>query len=210
MRVHHVVVPLVDGDVDRLADSPSRVVDPRRGVGELHEVPEVFDRAVAAAAVEVADERGAVCRGEDRPLTAEFDVVRAIPRDLDELLRGRRLHKRPAETSREPDALSIDRCACSREELERVRRAVELDADLFENPFGVRLEQGEALFAQHLDGLQCAREERLTCDLRLQAGCLAPRPAAASTSTFGHVGHAGLLPVVARRRRVVRPAPDVA
>ncbi len=49
VRGDHVVVALVDGQIDRLADRPARVVEPRRDVGELHEVPEVLDRPVAAA-----------------------------------------------------------------------------------------------------------------------------------------------------------------
>ena len=66
VRVDHVEVPLVDGDVDRLAHRPATVVEMRRQVRELHEVPEVLDRAVTPALVEIADERGAVVRREDR------------------------------------------------------------------------------------------------------------------------------------------------
>ena len=45
------------------------------GVGQLHEVAEVLDRAVAPAVVEVADERRAVVRGEDRVRPADLDVA---------------------------------------------------------------------------------------------------------------------------------------
>ena len=57
-------------------------------VGELHEVPEVLDRAVAPAAVEVADERRAVVRGEDGVRPADLDVVVRVAGDLGELARG--------------------------------------------------------------------------------------------------------------------------
>ena len=128
VRVDHVEVPLVDRHVDRLADRAAGVVQPRRRVRELHEVAEVLDRPVPAAAVEVADERRAVGRREDRPVPAEDDVVRAVPGDLGELRRRRRLDERAAQAAREPHPLAVDGRACVREELERVGRAVELDA----------------------------------------------------------------------------------
>ena len=66
VRIDHVEVALVHRHVDRLADRPAAVVEVRAHVRELHEVAEVLDRAVAPAVVEVADERRAVVRGEDR------------------------------------------------------------------------------------------------------------------------------------------------
>ena len=134
VRVDHVEVPLVDRHVDRLADRAAGVVQPRRRVGELHEVAEVLDRPVPAAAVEVADERRAVGRREDRPVPAEDDVVRAVPGDLRELRRRRRLDERAAQAAREPHPLAVDGRARRREELERVGRVVELDPDLLEDP----------------------------------------------------------------------------
>jgi hypothetical protein len=44
-------------DVDRLAHGPAAVVEVRREVRQLHQVLEVLDRAVSAAAIEVAHER---------------------------------------------------------------------------------------------------------------------------------------------------------
>ena len=60
-----------------------------RGVGELHEVAEVLDRAVAPAVVEVAHERRAVVRGEDRVHPADLDVALRVAGELGELARAR-------------------------------------------------------------------------------------------------------------------------
>ena len=57
MAVHHVEVALVDRQVDRLADRAARMVQRARHVGELDEVAEILDPRVAAAFVEIADER---------------------------------------------------------------------------------------------------------------------------------------------------------
>ncbi len=91
VRVDHVVVPLVHGQVDRLAHRAAGVVQERRHVRELHEVPEVLDRAVAAAAVEVAHERRSVGRREHGRVAAEVHGVRRVARELVELARGGRL-----------------------------------------------------------------------------------------------------------------------
>ena len=62
VAVDHVEMPLVDRQVDRLADRAAGVVQRRRHVGQLDEVAEVLDVRVAPALVEVADERRAVGR----------------------------------------------------------------------------------------------------------------------------------------------------
>ena len=66
----------------------------RRHVGQLHEVAEVLDRAVAPPVVQVADERRAVVRGEDRVHPADLDVPLRVPRVLGELARRARLDDR--------------------------------------------------------------------------------------------------------------------
>src|SRR4029077_441644 len=73
------------------------------------EVPEVLDRAVAPAAVEVAHERRAVVRDEDRMHPADLDVPRRVPGVLGVLARGGRLDDLPAHPTREahPDAVEV-------------------------------------------------------------------------------------------------------
>ena len=89
MRVDHVVVPLVDRQVDGLADGAARVVQERRHVRELDEVAKVLDRPVAAPVVEVAHERRAVGGREDGVRAADLDVVRRVARHLREARRAR-------------------------------------------------------------------------------------------------------------------------
>ena len=73
VAVDHVEMALVDRHVDRLADRAAGMVQPGRGLRELHEVAEILDRAVAAALVEVHDEGRAVGRREDDALAADLD-----------------------------------------------------------------------------------------------------------------------------------------
>ena len=77
VRIDHLEMALVDGQVDRLADRSARMVDVRAHIGELHEIAEILDRAVAAALVEVVDEGRAVVRREDGRLAADLDAALA-------------------------------------------------------------------------------------------------------------------------------------
>ncbi len=179
MRVDHVVVPLVDGEVDRLADRPAGVVEPRRDVGELHEVAEVLDRPVAPSAVEVADEGRAVRGREDRVRAAEDDAALGVAGDLGELARRGRLHELAADAAREADALAVDVCAGVAEELDRVGGVAEVDPDLLEDRVGVLLDHREALLGEDLDRGERAGQERNALDDGVQPRCLAGGPAAA-------------------------------
>ena len=92
VRVDHVVVPLVHGEVDRLADRASRVVQVRRRVRQLYEVTEVFDRPVAPAAVQIAYEFLLARRDNQHDADLRKDVVvKAAGSD-----RRHRAKKRPA------------------------------------------------------------------------------------------------------------------
>ena len=141
VRIDHVEVALVDRHVHRLAHRPARVVEMRRHVGELHEVPEVLDRAVAAAAVQVAHERRAVVRGEDRVHPADLDVPFRVARVLGELAWRGRLDDRAAHPAREPDPLPVDGRAGLAQDPEGVGIAAELEADLLEDRVGVVLDE---------------------------------------------------------------------
>ena len=177
VRVDHVEVALVDRDVDRLADRAAAVVEVRRGVGQLHEVAEVLDGAVAPAAVEVAHERRAVVRGEDRVHPADLDVVPASFRAYWVNWRGaRRLDDRAAHPAREADPLAVDVGARLPQQPERVRVAAEVDADLLEDRVGVLLDQREALLAEDLERRERARQEGRPLGVGLQSrGAGGPR-----------------------------------
>ena len=160
VRVDHVVVPLVHRKVDRLAHRAARVVQERRRVRELHEVAEVLDRAVAAATVEVADERRAVRRREHGRRAPQVDGVRRVAGDLVELARRRRLDELAGETREGTGPARRRRRSRRRsEQLERVGRLAEVDADLLEDRVGVVLDRLEALLGQDLDRRQRAGDE---------------------------------------------------
>jgi hypothetical protein len=120
-----------------------------RGVGELHEVPEILDRAVPAAAVEFADEGGTVGRREHGGGAA--DVHGRPARVLVELARRGRLDQLAGEAAREPHALAFDLAAGLGEQLVRVRSLTEIDPDGLEDGVGVVLDRREALFVEDLE-----------------------------------------------------------
>ena len=203
MRIHHVQVPLVDRQVDGLADRPARVVEVRRGVRELHEVAEVLDRAVAAAVLEIAHERGAVRRGEHRARAADLHRVRRVPRDLGEGAGRGRLYELPCEPAREADTLAVDLCASFLQQRAGVGRLAEVDADLLEDRVGVLLDEREALLGHDLDGGERAGDEGDGLDGGVQAGGLACGTTSAAAAGVG--AHSLLLPrgdaLVTRRLR---------
>ncbi len=122
---------------------PPRVVEVRASVGQLHEVAEVLDRAVAPAVVEVAHERRAVVRREDRVRRRRSATFRSrVAGVLGELARRGRLDDLAAHAAREADPLALRRRRRpSRNRRERVRVAAELDADLLEDRVGVVLDE---------------------------------------------------------------------
>ena len=182
VAVDHVEVPLVDRQVHGLADRAAGVVQRLRQVGELHEVAEVLDVRVPAAFVEVVDERRAVGGGEHRVRAADLDVARGIPGVLRELARRRRLDQPAAQASRHAHPLAVDVRTRGLPDCERFRVLAELDADLLEDGVGVVLDEGEALFAQHLVHRNVARyvRDRMTGlrGARDALGIAGARPAA--------------------------------
>ena len=188
MAVDHVEVALVDRQVDRLADGPAAVVQVGRQVGQLHEVAEVLDGPVAAPAVQVAHERRAVGRREDRAHAADVDVARRVAGDLPEVVRGGGLDDGPAHAAREADPLAVDVGAGLAQQAQGVRVAAEVDADLLEDRVGVVLDEREPLLREDLEGGHRARQERRV-DRRVVGSCGLSGRSAAGASAARLVGH---------------------
>ncbi len=152
---------LFDRQVDGLADRAAAVMEPGRRVGQLHEVAEVLDRAVAPAAVEVRHEGRPVVRREDHVRVAEDDVPLGVARVLRPHARRRGLDDRAGKPAREADPLAVDVGAARLQRRERVGVAAEVDADLLENRVGVPLEEREAFLVEHLVRGEGPGQERL-------------------------------------------------
>ena len=163
--IDHVEVPLVHGHVDRLADRAAAVVEVRRQIGQLHEVAEVLDRAVAAAAVEVAHEGRAVVRREDGVRIADPDAPLGVPCVLGEHARRGGLDDLAAHPAREADALALDVGTGILEQAQRLGVAPELEPDLLEDRVGVVLDQREPFLVEDLERLERARQERHALDV---------------------------------------------
>ena len=81
-RIDDVEMALRHRHVHRLADHAAGMVQLRRHVGELDEILQVFQRAVAALVLEVAHEGRAVGRREHGVAPADHDVALGIARML--------------------------------------------------------------------------------------------------------------------------------
>ena len=144
MRVHHLEMPLVDGQIDRLAHRAAGMVDIGAQIRELDEILEVFERAVAAALVEVVDERRAVVGGEHHRVAADEDIAFGIARVL-HILRRRGGAEPPRQAAGKTHPLALDVAARAAKEFERAGKVAKLDADLLEQRLGVALDRVRAL-----------------------------------------------------------------
>jgi hypothetical protein len=151
MAVDHVEMPLVDRQIDRLAHRAARMMERGRHIGELHEILEVGDGRIAAAAIEVAHEGRAIDRREDRGIAADLHVPLRVAGVLDVLLRGRFLHDRAGQAAREMDAGPLHIGAGVFPQFQRFRLVAEFDADFLKDRVGIPFDDAETLFATEMD-----------------------------------------------------------
>ena len=97
VAVDHIEMPLVDGQVDRLADRATGVVQTVGHVSQLDEILEILDARVATTFIEVANERRTVGGGEYGIGAADDHVVGRVARVLREFPRRGRLDQRAAQ-----------------------------------------------------------------------------------------------------------------
>src|SRR5690606_3058193 len=180
--VDHVEVPLGDGQVDRLAQRPSGVVEGGGHVGELGEVAEVLDRGVPPAAVQVAHERAAVGGGEDHMGVADLHAPLRVAGVLGVPGRGGRLDDLAAHPFGETHPGAVDVGAVVGEDPQRLGEVHDLDAHLGQEAVGVLFDGRQPLLVEHLVRGETAGEEGLGLGERGGAGPLACCPAPRSAS----------------------------
>ncbi len=154
MGIDHLEMPLVDRQVDRLAERSAGMMDIGAEIGELDEVLEVLERSVAAAPVEIVDEGRAVVRGEHHRVPADDDVALRIARVL-HVARRRGRAKLSREAPRKAHPLALDVAARAAKEFERARKVAELDADLLEQRIRVALDDLEPFLARGSRSAEC-------------------------------------------------------
>ncbi len=152
-----VEVALVRRDLHRLAHAAAGEVDRRRHVGELDEVVQVLERAVAPAALEVGHERRAAHRGEDGCIAAEAHVARGVAGEELELL-GRGREQPPRHAARDVDALAGHVRPGLFPQAQRLRVAPELDPHLLEDGLGIGLDDLDRFRAQQLHRFELAAD----------------------------------------------------
>jgi len=144
----YTVSTLVDRHVDRLAHRAARVVQPGRGIGELDEVAEVLERAVAAPAVELRHERRAVSGANTVWLAPIWTLLaglracwvnsRGADRRTISRARPRGTCTRHSPLMRAPAA----RAGCA-PQADGLEVAADLEADLIQQLIGVALDRNE-------------------------------------------------------------------
>ena len=133
MRQNHVEMALADRLIRRFDHRSARVMQPRRGVGELHEVFEVVQRRITPSPLKVRREGGAVSRHQNDVVAAEGDGHFRIARDKIESC-GRRRAQRSRQSRREAHPLPFNLRASVGEKPAGDRIAPELNADFGQDP----------------------------------------------------------------------------
>ena len=112
VAVQHVVVALVDRQINWLADGATRVMNPWRHVSELDEIFKIFDGRVATAFIEVMDKGRAIGGHQYGSLTANGHIASGVARMLHILAWRTRLNNLPAHASWKADPRPVDLCTC--------------------------------------------------------------------------------------------------
>ena len=124
-------------------------------MGELDEIAEVLDGAVAAALVEIHHEGRTVGRRKDHALAADLDAVGRIAGVLGEACRGG--FQDLAQHARlEPHQQTIDIRTCGLPVLQGNGIVAELNADFSQDPIRRCLDLQEIFFAQNVIGRDVA------------------------------------------------------
>src|SRR4051812_36932610 len=149
VAVHHIEMPLVDGQIDRLTDGAAGVMQGARHVGELHEVAEILDLRITTSLVEVAYKRRTICRGEDRAVAADDYGARRVAGVLSEFTRSGLADDCAAHSTWEADTLTLDVGTCVFQQLQRFRVIPEVDANLLQDRIRIMFEDLETLGIQY-------------------------------------------------------------
>ena len=202
MRIDHLEMPLVDRQIDRLAQRAAGMVDIGTEIGEFDEILEVLDRPVAAPLVEIVDEGRAVIGREHHRVAADDDVAFGISRML-HVTRRRGRAKLSRQAPRKPHALALDVAARRAEEVERAGEVAKFDADLLQERLRVALDDFEPLRAQHFGERDLAGDVGNGLMRPMRAGGAARVPSAArlpggGQSGFGHGRPRALLSLFVR------------
>ena len=110
VAVKHVVVALVDRQINWLADGATRMMNSRRHVGEFDEIFKIFDGRVASAFIEVMDKGRAIGGHQHGSLTANGHITSGVSRMLHILAWRTRLNDLPAHACWKADPRPVDLC----------------------------------------------------------------------------------------------------
>ena len=149
VRIHHVEVALVHRQIDRFANRAARVVQGIGGVGQFHEVLEVFNGGVAPALVDVTHKGRAIGGCKYGVFAANDHVVGGVAGVLGKFTRGAGLHQGAAHATRHAHAFALDVGTGLAPDVQRLGVVTEINAYFFQNGVGVVFDDGQAFFVQH-------------------------------------------------------------
>ena len=159
MGIDHVVVALIHRQVDGLAHCATRVVQIGARIGELHEVFEIGNRAIAPSAIEIADKGRAIGGRKDHRIAADLHRAGRIARMLDIFAGRALLDQSPTHAAREAHPLPIHIGARRLPDFEAFRIVFEVEPDLQQHRIGIVFNQRQALLVQHLIDRRLAGDE---------------------------------------------------
>ena len=146
------------------------MVQPGRGLGQLDEVPEVFDRAVAPALVEIHHEGAAIAGREDHGVAANPDIVGRIARVLGELLR-RGLQDLAQHAGLKLDQDAFNHGSGALPQFEHFGIVAEFDADFCKDAVGGFLDPQQRFLAHDVIGRDAADDVGTANTLGSAAPC---------------------------------------
>ena len=97
----------IDRDIDGLTHGAAGMVDVRGDIGELYEVLEILDGAVASAVIQIADEWWSIDWCENHVVATDRDIAFGVTRMLYVCCR-RCPQKRANKSFRKPHPITID------------------------------------------------------------------------------------------------------
>ena len=135
----HIEMAFIDRDIDGLTHGATGMVDVRGEIGELYEVLEILDGAVASAVIHIADEWWSIDWCENHVVATDRDVAFGVSRML-YVCCWRCQQKRANKSFRKPHPITIDVGTSFTPHGLDFLVIFEIDTDFLQDRFGIGLD----------------------------------------------------------------------
>ncbi len=144
MRIEHIKMAFINRHIRRLADRATRMMQPFRHIAQFHEFLEIGHGRVAAPLMDIPDKGRAIDRGQHQRFAPDLDIAFRVAGILGKA-RGSGFAQIARQTARNAHPLALNISARLFPKGQRLGVIGEIDADLFENGFGVILDDLQRL-----------------------------------------------------------------